>query len=185
MENTEESKSRLAPKNWFRHDGGRDLAAADRRKPLFSLIRMRDDMDRLFDQAFGGMQFPDLFENTDFFAGNTEMLRPKIDIAERKDSYVITAEVPGVEEKDLKLTVDQESLVISGEKRSEHEDKKDDKVHRIERSYGEFRRVLALPADAKVDDITARFKNGVLTVTIGRDNSQTSAQRQIKIEKGE
>lgn len=185
MENTEESKSRLAPKNWFKHEKGRDPAAVDRRKPLFSLIRMRDDMDRLFDQAFGGMQFPDLFDNADFFAGNTDMLRPSIDVAERKDSYVITAEVPGVEEKDLKLTMEQDSLVISGEKRSEHEDKKDDKIHRVERSYGQFMRVLALPADAKVDDIAARFKNGVLTVTIGRDQNQASAQRQIKIETGE
>lgn len=185
MENTEKSKPRLAPKNWFKHERSHDLTAADRRKPLFSLIRMRDDMDRLFDQTFGGMPFPDWFDDTDFFAGNTEMLRPKIDIAERKDRYVITAEIPGVEEKDLKLTLEQDSLLISGEKRSEHEDNKDDKVHRIERSYGEFRRVLALPADAKVDDITARFKHGVLTVTIGRDHSQASAHRQITIERGE
>lgn len=184
MENTHQSKSKLAPKNWFKHEDRRELSTTDRRKPLFSLIRMRDDMDRLFDQAFGGMPLPSLFDETDFFAGDTDILRPNIDITEKKDSYVVTAEVPGVEEKDLKLTMEQDSLVISGEKRSEHEEKKDDKVHRIERSYGNFRRVLALPADAKADDITARFKNGVLTVTIGRDLSQASSQRQIKIEKG-
>ncbi|WP_394170206.1 Hsp20/alpha crystallin family protein [Saccharospirillum alexandrii] len=184
MENTHQSKSKLAPKNWLKHEEEQHSPVADRRKPLFSLIRMRDDMDRLFDQAFGGIQFPNLFDDTDFFAGTTGMLSPSIDIAERKDSYVITAEVPGVEENDLKLSLEQDSLVISGEKRSEHEDKKDDKVHRVERSYGHFRRVLTLPADARVEDVSARFKNGVLTVTIGRDLTQASSQRQIKIEKG-
>lgn len=184
MENTHQSKSVLAPRSWFKHEDRRELSDTDRRKPLFSLIRMRDDMDRLFEQAFGGRALPSLFDDTGFFAGSADLLRPNVDIAERKDSYVITAEVPGVEEKDLKLTIEQDSLVISGEKRSEHEEKKDDTVHRVERSYGQFRRMLALPADAKVDDVTARFKNGVLTVTIGRDLSQASSQRQIKIEKG-
>ncbi len=184
MENTHQSKSKLAPKNWFKHEDRRELSTTDRRKPLFSLIRMRDDMDRLFDEAFGSMPLPSLFDDTDFFAGNSNILRPNIDITENKGNYVITAEVPGVEEKDLKLTMEQDSLVISGEKRSEHEEKQDDKIHRIERIYGQFRRVLALPADAKADDITARFKNGVLTVTIGRDLSQASTQRQIRIEKG-
>lgn len=184
MENTQQSKSKLAPKNWFRQDGGRDLSLTGKRTPLFSLIRMRDDMDRFFDQAFGGAPLTSLFDDTDFFAESADLLRPDIDVAERNDSYIITAEVPGVEEKDLKLTVDQDSLVISGEKRSEHEEKKDDRIHRVERRYGHFKRVLTLPADAKADEITARFKNGVLTVTIARDLSQASTQRQIKIEKG-
>ncbi|WP_028670378.1 Hsp20/alpha crystallin family protein [Saccharospirillum impatiens] len=185
MENTHQSQSKLAPKNWFKHQDSRELSAIDRRKPLFSLIRMRDDMDRLFDQAFGSTQLPSLFDDSDWFADSTDMLRPNVDIAERKDTYVITAEVPGVEEADLKLTLEQDCLVISGEKHSEHEDTKDKRVHRVERSYGQFRRVLALPSDAKVDDVVARFKNGVLTVTIGRDLSQASSRRQIKIEKAE
>ncbi|MEN9493439.1 MAG: hypothetical protein RJA63_3888, partial [Pseudomonadota bacterium] len=101
------------------------------------------------------------------------LLRPALDIQESDKQYRITLEVPGVEEKDIQLTLDDDVLWIRGEKRQEQEHK-DGQFHRVERSYGSFQRALNLPEDANQDAIKASFKNGVLTVTIDK-RSQTAA----------
>jgi HSP20 family protein len=80
--------------------------------------------------------------------------------------------VPGVEEKDIQITLDNDVLMVRGEKRQEQE-KKEGGFHRVERSYGSFQRALNLPDDANQDSIKASFKNGVLTVTI--DKREVSA----------
>jgi HSP20 family protein len=84
-------------------------------------------------------------------------------------------EVPGVEEKDIQITLDNDVLMVRGEKRQEQE-KKEGGFHRVERSYGSFQRALNLPDDANQDSIKASFKNGVLTVTI--DKREVSAPKQ-------
>ena len=94
-------------------------------------------------------------------------LKPSVDIKENKKNYKISVEVPGVEESDIKLELVDGSLVIRGEKRQENEDK-DEHYHSVERSYGSFQRVLSLPEDVNEDDIDAKFKNGVLTITAPR-----------------
>ena len=82
------------------------------------------------------------------------MLRPVVDIAEKDRLYEITAEIPGVDEKDIHLDLDLEgdTLIIRGEKQQSQE-QKNDNYHRIERSYGSFQRVLTLPEDAKPDSL--------------------------------
>ncbi|RCN55701.1 Hsp20/alpha crystallin family protein [Acidiferrobacter thiooxydans] len=95
------------------------------------------------------------------------LLRPSLDIQETDKQYRITLEVPGVEEKDIQLTLEDDVLYIRGEKRQEQEHK-DAQYHRIERSYGSFQRALNVPADADQDTFKASFKNGVLTVTIDK-----------------
>lgn len=109
------------------------------------------------------------------------LLRPQLDIAEREQEYAITVEVPGVDEKDVKLTLDDQRLIIEGEKRQESTTE-EDRYQRVERSYGSFRRVLDLPADAKAEDIKASFANGVLTVTVPRSGEVRSSRREIPIE---
>lgn len=89
-------------------------------------------------------------------------------------------EVPGVEEKDIELTVEDGTLTIRGEKRSEKEDH-DQQYHRVERTYGAFQRMLSLPADANEDQIAATFKNGVLTVTIAKNQHVSSRGKKIAI----
>ena len=93
------------------------------------------------------------------------MLKPALDIQETDKQYKISLEVPGVEEKDIQITLDNDVLLVRGEKRQEQETK-DGGFHRVERSYGSFQRALNLPADANQDTIKAAFKNGVLTITM-------------------
>jgi len=110
------------------------------------------------------------------------MLKPAVDIQETDTQYRIAVEVPGVEEKDIQITLDNDVLVVRGEKRQEQE-KKEGGFHRIERSYGSFQRALNLPGDANQDSIKANFKNGVLTITMDkRELRSPQAGRTIAIE---
>jgi HSP20 family protein len=95
------------------------------------------------------------------------LLKPNVDIKESKKTYTITVEVPGVEENDITLELTNGALTISGDKKHEKEEK-DEHYHSVQRSYGFFKRVLSLPEDVNEDGIEAKFKNGVLTITLPR-----------------
>lgn len=103
------------------------------------------------------------------------MLKPALDIQETDKQYKIALEVPGIEEKDIQITLDNDVLLVRGEKRQEQETK-DGGFHRVERSYGSFQRALNLPADANQDTIKAAFKNGVLTITMEKREASTPQQ---------
>ena len=109
-------------------------------------------------------------------------MRPNVDISAGKNEYLITTEVPGIDEKDVKLELSNNTLTIKGEKRQEHEEKDRDH-YRIERSYGSFQRVLSLPEDADQSGITAKFKNGVLTVGLPRRPEKKKNVKLIDIQK--
>lgn len=105
---------------------------------------------------------------------------PTVDVAERPDCYEITAELPGAEEKDVSVTVNDGVLTITGEKKAER--KEDTKtMHFSERHYGSFQRSFGLPDDANEEKITANFTKGVLKVSVGRDKKAKSSARQISI----
>ena len=90
---------------------------------------------------------------------------PSLDISETETEFVVKADVPGVDPKELDISYEDDVLTIKGEKKEEHEEKKDN-YHRIERSYGSFSRAIKLPPSADADRIEAASKNGVLTLTI-------------------
>ena len=92
---------------------------------------------------------------------------------------MIKAELPGLDPKDVEITIEGETLVLRGEKKFEDEEKKDD-YHRIERSYGAFSRVIPLPGKVQEDTVKARFEKGVLTITLPRDVKD--APRTVTIE---
>jgi HSP20 family protein len=155
--------------NWLKREQQNGQLAIQQRDIPSPVMKLHQEINRLFDEVFTSQDFsmPDLFgqETSQVFKG---MLRPVVDIAEKDRLYVITAEIPGVEEKDIHLDLEGDTLIISGEKQ-QSEEHKNENYHRIERSYGTFQRVLTLPEDARPDSIKARFKDGVLTVDIGRD----------------
>lgn len=169
-----------APWNWFkreqdeRQDTGHvpvvkaNVPAPSPSAPLDPLLQLHREVDRLFDDVLRGfgVQWPRpmLPGVTAVWPG---LLRPALDIQETDDQYRITLEVPGVEQKDIQLTLDDDVLFIRGEKRQEQEHK-DAHYHCLERSYGSFQRALNLPEDADQDSIKASFKNGVLTITIAK-----------------
>jgi HSP20 family protein len=99
----------------------------------------------------------------------------------------VTAELPGVEEKNIDVTVSGDQLIIKGEKKSEIDEKKEEKgrtFRRVERSFGSFQRCMALPFEIDPDKVQASFKNGVLTLTVPKPTEVQKKARKIEV-KGE
>ena len=91
---------------------------------------------------------------------------PRVNVSETDKEMMITAELPGVDQKDIEVTVTGDQLQIKGEKKSEIEEKKDEKgraFHRVERSFRSFQRLMSLPYEIDPDKVQASFKDGVLT----------------------
>ncbi|MFZ5805819.1 MAG: Hsp20/alpha crystallin family protein [Verrucomicrobiota bacterium] len=105
---------------------------------------------------------------------------PAVDIVEDKKNYSITAELPDVPKENVKVAVENGVLTISGERKYEHEEK-DEKVHRIERSYGSFTRSFAVPEDADATKIEAEYKNGLLKVRLPKSEQTKPKPIEIKV----
>jgi HSP20 family protein len=99
-------------------------------------------------------------------------LNPAFDIAETEEKYTITGEIPGIEAKDLDVTLANGTLSIQGKKQREHEEK-NERFHRIERAYGSFQRGFLLPEGVKAEELTANYKDGVLTISIPKTARET------------
>lgn len=128
----------------------------------------RTEMDRLFDRFSGGLGFPSFGRLFDFgppFRTELMMPLPAVDITEDDAAYKITAELPGLEEKDVEVALADDVLTIKGEKSAETE-KKEKNYYLSERSYGAFQRSFVLPSGTDRDKITAEVSKGVLTVII-------------------
>ncbi len=127
--------------------------------PLRELSAMRAEMERLMARGAEPSTLPRRWS-------------PVSDVIETEDAIVITAELPGVKDEDVHITVQDGVLRISGERRLE-EETHDDRFHRIERSYGDFERSFALPRGVAEDDIHAGVAYGVLKVTIPKPKGST------------
>jgi HSP20 family protein len=92
---------------------------------------------------------------------------PSVDISEDDENYIVTAELPGTKREDVTVELEDDVLTIRGEKRNERDEKKE-KRRIVERSYGTFSRSFTLPANADGEKVSAKFDNGVLTVTIAK-----------------
>lgn len=171
---------KLAPWNWFQKEEEAAGAAVPQRyrggdweHPIMQLHR---EMDRLFSDAFkgfGSAAFPTMKSLERF-------LKPKLDIVAGDQDYTITVEVPGIDEKEVNVEIVDDTLVISGEKKQEKEEKEKDYL-RMERSYGSFSRILSLPGDADQQAVKAAFKNGVLTLTLPRKAPRKADVRRIEV----
>src|SRR5215831_20581261 len=119
------------------------------------------------------------------FAGFGEgAMTPKIDVAEGKDAIEITAELPGVDEKDVDVTLVDDVLTISGEKKTEREEQdKDRNWHVAERSYGSFSRAIPLPFDPNATKVEAKFDKGVLRIRLPKPAEVAKKQQKIEIKK--
>jgi HSP20 family protein len=136
-----------------------------------SMSRWGDDFDRLFGRFMRGL---DTFDDVRKFA-------PAIDIQEHDDKFEVLAELPGVDMKDIDITVNNNMLTISGEKR-ESKDKKDDKYSYTERYYGSFRRDLTLPDHIDVDKIDAQVSGGILKISLPK--TEKAAPKKISVKEG-
>ena len=150
--------------------------------PLETLQR---EVDRIFDDFGRGpwrwpfsrnMRGMEPFGRSEFGWGTT----PAVDVAERDDAYEITAELPGMDEKDIDLTVAEGMLTIKGEKTEEKEEKKKD-YYVSERRYGSFQRSFRLPDGVDPDKIEAAFNKGVLTITLPKTPEAQKAKKKIAV----
>ena len=136
---------------------------------------LHKEIDRVFDSFKGNGPSP--------FTRETA-LAPRIDVSESDGDIRISAELPGVRQEDLKVEFANGLLTISGEKKSEQEDKSEQEgrqYHRIERSYGSFRRAMRLPDGVDADSIDAAFKDGVLTVTVNKPPELAKQVQKIEV----
>jgi HSP20 family protein len=104
---------------------------------------------------------------------------PALDISERKDAYLVTVEVPGVEPEDLDITMEDGLLTIQGERQFTSESS-EQQFHRVERRYGAFRRSITLPAQVQADQIEATFDNGVLQIVVPKAEEAKPKRIQVR-----
>ena len=135
--------------------------------PLFAdLAATRERFNRLFGRD-------DLWETEGVTTGGEWI--PSVDIIENDHVLTVKAELPGIEAKDVAVTIDNNVLTIKGERRMENEVKKEN-YHRMERAYGSFARSFALPTFIDAEKVKADFKNGLLTITVPKkENAKTRA----------
>lgn len=146
---------------------------------------LRSELDRLFDD-FSGHLWQRPFRPLAGFERSwprTFVAAPAVDVAETEKSYEITAELPGMDEKNIEVNLANDGLTIRGEKKEETEEKKKDYTV-SERRYGSFERYFALPDDVDVNRIEANFKNGVLKVTLPKTAEAQKPAKKIEVKAG-
>jgi HSP20 family protein len=134
-------------------------------------------MDRLFDSFLGTM--PSLSGLRQGFP-LAQGLTPSLDVKENEKELIVKAELPGIDEKDIDLTIHDGVLTLRGEKKGERSDDHEN-YHIMERSYGSFQRAIRLPETIDEDKVEARFDKGVLTVTLPKRPELVKAQKKIEI----
>lgn len=157
-------------------------------QPWRPFASLRREVDRLFEEfgrdfwrpAFGRPLFDiEPFMRRELLWGTA----PAVDIVEKDDAYQVTAEVPGMDEKDIEVMVADGALTIRGEKEQEKEEKKKG-YHLRERSFGSFERCFRLPPGVDADRIDASFRQGVLTVTLPKKPEAKAARKQVRVKAG-
>jgi HSP20 family protein len=141
-------------------------------EPARELGTIQSEMNRLFNS---------FFDTPNQGSGATyRRWIPAMDLVETDDSFVLKADLPGLAESDVNIELDDNVLTISGERKSEHEDRKAGYC-RVERSYGSFRRSLTLPEGVDPESVKATFDKGVLEVTVPKPAQQTPRKVQITV----
>lgn len=140
-----------------------------RANPFSMFRRMSEEMDRMLQEQ--------MWEGA---AGTQSGWSPAIEVSQREGKFNIQAELPGLEPNDVKVEIENDSVIIQGERKSESEQKSEG-MHRTERQYGYFYRSIPLPEGVNADQAQAKFRNGVLEVTVPM-SEQTSNKRSIPVQ---
>lgn len=151
----------LLPRLWGTGGKGDDL---------FS--NLHREIDRVFEDFTHGTQLP-------WASGNGKIL-PRMELSETEKEFRLSAELPGVEEKEIDISLSGDMLTIKAEKKSQSE-RKDENIHVSERSYGMFERSTRLPSAVDEDKIDATLKDGVLTLVLPKTAEEQAKSRKIKV----
>lgn len=149
-------------------------------------LNLRNEIDHLFDEIHDNWPFTSLAQRgkssaitTPFMFGDT---LPAIDVCEKDDRIEVKAELPGIDEKDINVDLTDRMLIISGEKKEEHEEgEKEGNYYVSERRYGSFKRSIAVPEGIDHGKADATFKNGVLTVVLKKTPESREKITKIKV----
>lgn len=164
----------LIPWNW----GKREVAVRrDEENPMLALQR---DINRAFDNFWRGFNLP-MFP--DAFGTSLDSSMPRIEVSETDKEVEILAELPGMTENDIDVSVTEDMLKIRGEKKLDKEEKKKD-FYITERSYGSFQRMIPLPGGLDLNNVKAAFKNGVLNITLPKTEEAQSKVKRISVRQG-
>ncbi len=147
--------------------------ATTRWEPFRDLLALQDRMNRLFEGAARARRGGEDEEMS------TGQWAPAVDIFETPDTIVIRAEVPGIEQPALNVEIKDNSLIIEGERKFEEAQGRN--YHRVERPYGNFRRVFSLPMTVRQDQIQAHLKNGVLEITLAKEEKTRPKRVQVEV----
>ncbi len=162
-------EKRVGTKAPVRQEAGRD-----------PFLAFRHSMDRLMEEFFRGFDmWPPSIRGLSPFEWRTDSFAPRVDVKDEDSKIVIEAELPGMTEKDVEVSLSGDSITIRGEKKRETEE--EENYYRLERAYGSFERTLPLPADVELDKAEAKFKNGVLSVLLPKTKEALAQKKKIPI----
>jgi HSP20 family protein len=164
----------ITPWKW----GG--LRALQERRPFESLRGELDALHRNLDRAFESIWSEGFGTSLLGDVWGAEKVVPRLDLTEDEKAVHVSVELPGMDEKDVAVSLSDRLLTIRGEKKEEKETKEKD-VYRRERAYGSFRRTLELPIDIDATKIEARFRNGVLTIDLPKTKEAQEKVIQIPV----
>lgn len=148
-------------------------------EPRRKVVSLRDMMNKMIEESF--LDPFDIISSNLSMIPEKKMSFPKVDISETEKEIKITANVPGIDSDKIDIDVGDDYISISGRTEREEEDK-DKKIYRYEREYGEFRREFSLPAKVKKDEVSAKVKNGVLTVVLPKAKEDKKNKIKVKAE---
>jgi HSP20 family protein len=134
---------------------------------------MQKEINRMFETFFRGEEDePSSLRST---------WKPAVDLVEHDEEFVARVELPGVRKEDVKITMHDNVLNITGVKQQEKKEGKEPNYHRIERSYGSFQRCFSLPTQVKADKIDAEYKDGILTIRMPKSEEAKPKQIEVKV----
>jgi HSP20 family protein len=167
-------KWKLLPSKWQK-ESQEEKQKQDQLEKSEKYITPRDffeSFQKSIDEFFEDFGYPDFFRERTFY--------PKVDVSEKDNEVVIKADVPGIEEKDLDVSITKDAVIIQGEKKYEHEEKSSN-FYKKERSYGSFRRVIPLPVEIDESKAEATYKNGVITIRLPKSQNAIKNVKKIPI----
>jgi HSP20 family protein len=148
-----------------------EIVTIVRWEPFRELSSLQTEMNRLFNAAFEGPGGGN---------GGARRWTPAMDLLETEDEFVLRADLPGLSESDVNIELEDNVLTVSGERKAEHEERGEG-FHRIERSYGAFRRSLTLPEGVDPEGVSASFDKGVLEVHIPKPEERKPRRVAIQV----
>ncbi len=190
---------KLNPWNWFKHEN--NVANEAAQIPLTraestpvksnstsltnsfaggSIFRLHQQMDQLFEDVWNAAGMPSRLPMPQNLGLAESSYLPQLDISGDEKNYEVTLDVPGFTESDINIEVNGDALTITGKKEDKNETK-DKQFYRIERHYGSFKRTLSLPEDVNVDEVNAKLKDGILTLSMPRSEKLKKDVRRIDI----